>query len=74
MFVCVVCVTKKHLFTHLLVKLLCEKDAYCLLIHFICRHAEMLTRSTSRTENVNPLITIHIIVPRVSGKSFEALR
>ena len=71
MFVCVVCVTKKHLFTHLPVKLLCEKDVYCSLIH---RHAEMLTRSTSRTENTNPLITIHIIVPGVSGKSFEALR
>ena len=40
MYACVyvyVCVrvTKKHQFTHLLVKYLCEKGAYCSLIHFI---------------------------------------
>ena len=56
MYVCV-CVTKKHLFTHLSVKCLYEKYAYCSLIHFIC-HQRCLLDLLSHTESTILLISI----------------
>ena len=74
-FVCV-CVTcacvwpKKHLFTHLPVKCLCEKDAYCSFIYIICRQRCLLDL-LSCTESGIPFVPIHAIVPQRSSGTFQ---
>ena len=65
-FVCVcvyVCMTKKHLFTHLLAKCLCKKDTYCSLIYFTCRQRCLLDL-LSHTESAISDVSIHVIVSR----------
>ena len=74
LFVCVcymcMCVTKKHLFTHLPVKCLCEKGAYCSFIYIICRQRCLLDL-LSCTESGIPFVPIHAIVPQRSSGTFQ---
>ena len=65
-FMCVfVCVTKKRLFTHLLVKSFREKDAYCLLIYFIgCQRCLLDLHLLGHAECAVSLVFIIAIVPQ----------